>query len=325
MSKFLNVPNGDYKVSVKTGGTIYLDTGFEIGAVIISGNLTVQGTTTTVESTTTTIADNIITLNSGETGAGISALVGSTSGIQIDRGSRPDAFFVYDEDLNDPINPLSPGLFVFKTDGGTAKGIRTNAISTGGGDLLLVGSGAGVVTVTGTVNYEANVTDDDDLTNKKYVDDAIDTAFATVFLSQIGDGVDTITSITIQDEESTGLNSVINFAIDAVPVSKLYADRWEFQEIRIVGTTIETLTSDSDLVLKAPGIGAVRIDDTLHINSVPETDDDLTLEPAAPTDGAKIYVATEYTGNTGIYFVNAQQTRDELISKNRSLLFSMLF
>jgi hypothetical protein len=34
MSKFLNVPNGDYKVSVKTGGTIYLDTGFEIGASV---------------------------------------------------------------------------------------------------------------------------------------------------------------------------------------------------------------------------------------------------------------------------------------------------
>ena len=34
MSKYLNVPNGDYKVSVKTGGTIYLNTGFDTGATI---------------------------------------------------------------------------------------------------------------------------------------------------------------------------------------------------------------------------------------------------------------------------------------------------
>jgi hypothetical protein len=66
MSKYLNVPNGDYKISVQTGGTIYLNTGFDTGTVELSGNLLVRGTTTTVESITTTIKDNIITLNSAK-------------------------------------------------------------------------------------------------------------------------------------------------------------------------------------------------------------------------------------------------------------------
>lgn len=50
------------------------------------------------------------------------------------------------------------------------------SISATGGDtnidLKLLSKGTGVLTVTGTTNYETNVTDDDDIPNKKYVDDA---------------------------------------------------------------------------------------------------------------------------------------------------------
>jgi len=68
---------------VKTGtnANITLDTDF----VIITGNLNVRGNTTIINSNTQTITDNIITLNQGETGNGVSTL-GSTSGIEIDRG-----------------------------------------------------------------------------------------------------------------------------------------------------------------------------------------------------------------------------------------------
>ena len=52
--------------------------------IIIDGNLTVSGSTTSVETTNSTITDNIIVLNQGETGAGITAV---TSGIEIERGS----------------------------------------------------------------------------------------------------------------------------------------------------------------------------------------------------------------------------------------------
>ena len=62
----------------------------------------------------------------------------------------------------------------------------------------------------------------------------------------------------------------------------------------------------------------------LHINSTP-SDDDNTLAPGFPTEGIKLYVSDQSTGKTGIYFANAEQNRDELVSKNRALLFGMLF
>jgi hypothetical protein len=323
MSKFFRVDSGDYKITVQNGGQITLDTGNEEGTVVITGDLTVLGTTTTVETANMTIEDNIIVLNQGEAGAGITD-TDNSSGLQIDRGSLLDAFFVYDDSLTDPVNSSTTGLFAFRLDNGTVRGIRTNHINTAGSDLHLINSGTGVITVSGTVNYENQVTDDDDITNKKYVDDAISTAFATVFLQQIGDGVITPSSIVVADEESSGVDSKITFTIDGNVVSELYDDRWEFTDLRIRGNVLETISSNEDLVLSAPGVGSIRVDDTLHINSVPGIDD-ILLEPLAPSDGIKLYVSDQDAGKTGLYFINAEETRDELVSKNRALLFGMLF
>jgi hypothetical protein len=327
MSKFLRVDEGDYKITVQNGGQITLDTGSEEGTVVITGDLTVQGVTTTVETANMTIEDNIIVLNKGEAGAGITD-PSNSSGLEIDRGSLLNAFFVYDDNLTDSVN--GGGLFAFRLDNGTVSGIRTNHISTAGSDLHLINTGTGVITVSGTNNYEDQVTDDDDITNKKYVDDAISTAFATVFLKQIGDGVTSPSSIVVADSEpspdgSGAALSNITFSIDGNVVSTVYEDEWNFKDIRITNSTIETTTTDSeDLLLRAWGTGSVRIDDTLHINSTPGGGDVL-VEPAIPTEGAKIYVSDEYTGGTGIYFVNENETRDEIVSKNRALLFGMLF
>lgn len=52
--------------------------------VVVNGDFTVNGTTTTVSSTDLVITDNTITLNYGETGAGVSL---GTAGFEIDRGS----------------------------------------------------------------------------------------------------------------------------------------------------------------------------------------------------------------------------------------------
>ena len=325
MSKYLNVPNGNYKISVQTGGTISLDTGFDTGTVEISGNLLVKGTTTTVNSTVVDITDNIITLNSGETGAGISL---SEAGIRIDRGSLPDTFFKYDEDVSG---------FIAINEASDLISLSTNEIDSRS-QLLTLNAGTNTVNVNSTVDYEQKVFTYDGLgeltgydpakadviPNTQSIVDYVAFNFANVFLRQIGDGDLTISSIEIDDEENTGVDSVITFKIDGVTVSQLYADRWEFDEVRIAGSTIETISSNEDLVLKAPGTGSIRIDDTLHLNRVP-SDDDPTLIPPQALDGTKIYVADQYTGKSGIYFTNDQGNRDELVSKNRALLFGMLF
>jgi hypothetical protein len=65
--------------------------------VVIAGNLTVSGTTTTVDTANTTIKDNVITLNEGEAGAGVTA---GTSGIEIDRGSESNKTLVWDDSVD---------------------------------------------------------------------------------------------------------------------------------------------------------------------------------------------------------------------------------
>ena len=324
MSKYLNVPDGNYKVAVQTGGTIYLDTGFETGYVEISGNLLVKGDQTTVNTAQLDIEDNIITLNSGETGAGITL---NSAGIKIERGSLPDTFFKYDEDVNgfiaiDSASALMP--------------LATGKIDSRSQNLLL-DAGTSTIGVNPTVDYEQKVftyagatltgydaAKADVIPNTQAVVDYVAYNFANVFLSQIGDGDVTKSSIIIADFENSGVDSVITFAIDGNTVSRLYADRWEFDDLRFTGSVIDTLSSNEDLVLKSSGTGNIRIDDTLHLNRVP-SDDDASMTPTAPSDGTKIYVANEYTGKSGIFFANDQGSRDELVSKNRALLFGMLF
>jgi len=63
-------------------------------SIIMDGNLTVMGSTTSVETVNSTVNDNIIILNSGEAGAGVTA---GSAGIQIDRGSSDDATVLYNE------------------------------------------------------------------------------------------------------------------------------------------------------------------------------------------------------------------------------------
>ena len=335
MSKFIKTTSDNFTLKTASGGTIALETGTGVGLVSISGDLRVAGTTTTVNSTELTVADNIIELNTGETSCSVTL---GSSGLVVDRtysvpASDPDfnqqisdnsgdVFWAYHDDTPDPIN--GRGLWRARHDGGDFVGIATNHISTSGTDLTLINAVSGVVTVGTSSAYESRVTDPNHMPNKKYVDDSIVNAFATVLLPQIGDGILDVSGVVVSDNETSGVDSVINFSIDGNVISSVFADRWEFDEIRIAGTVIETLSSNEDLILRAPGTGNIRIDDTVHINSVPG-DDDIILEPPAPTDGAKIYVSDQYTGKSRIYFVNQNNNRDELVSKNRALLFGMLF
>jgi hypothetical protein len=324
MSKYLNIPNGDYKVKVQNGGSIVLDTGNEEGTVYVTGNLVVQGNTTTIQSEDLTVKDNIIVVNAGETGVGITLDI---AGIRFDRGALSDGYFLFDENITwrDPVTETTKtGGFVFRNEASALVGIRTNSISTGGGDLFLINAGTGVISVEGTNNYELNVIDDDHITNKKYVDDAINTAFALSDIKQIGDGTLTPTTVKAIDFETSGSASRVEIAIDNTVVANIYKNRFEFSNVRIIGTKIETLTSDTDLILSSPGTGHIRIEDTLQINSVPNSND-FAVEPIAPLNGMKIYVSDQSTGGSGLFFVNAELTRDEIISNNRSLVYSMIF
>ena len=87
---------------------------------------------------------------------------------------------------------------------------------------------------------------------------------------------------------------------------------------------IETTTSDTDLVLSAPGTGGIKVLDNMTLTSTPAIDDALA-DPAGPADGLKLYVRTPETGGTGLFFKHANTTSGEIISRKNALLLSMLF
>lgn len=320
----VSIPNDNYIIKVTPGGTITFDTGAVQGDVIFTGNITVGGSQTIVNSTNLDVQDNIITVNYGETGAGITL---NTAGLQVDRGTIADALFVFDETVQwtDPVtDTLQQGLFVFKNIANTTIGIRTVAIDTNGGDLYLINEGTGVISVTGTNNYEGSVTDDDHIPNKKYVDDEIVSALTSTFQRRIEEGSTSKSFVEVRDQEISGVQSVINFDLDAVNVGKIFQDRFEIQDIRVQDSMIESTVSDADLVLSAPGTGGVKIRDNMTLTSTPAIDDVLT-DPAGPADGLKLYVKTPETGGTGLFFKHSNTTTGEIISRKNALLLSMLF
>ena len=350
MGQFFRV-NGDYNIKVKDGGTIKLDTGTS-GDTIITGNLTVQGDVTAVSSTNLEIKDRIITLNDGENGPGVSLLY---SGIEIDRGTYvdstavPRAAFVWNETNpgfatdEDPasasgywqiVTGSSETAYGFADSNLKIRRILTDS-STDSGDLTLIGTGTGVVKVAGTTNYRLQVTDNDDIPNKDYVDFSI--LNNPTFQIRAPQSQDTRVIIADKDitpnNSSTGGSltyygtqtgypttaSTVGFFVDGVLAANIYADRVQLQRLEFDQTEILTVGSGNDNIKLTPfGTGKVEINTTLQINND-------VGSPGLVSGSHVIYSRAESTGKSGLYFVNTENTRDELVSKNRALLFSMLF
>ena len=116
----------------------------------------------------------------------------------------------------------------------------------------------------------------------------------------------------------------IEFEVEGNSLAALYQNRFETGDIELRNNEITTTVSDSDLVLKTPGTGSVKVDDSLLIAPTPY-DDDPNQTPLAPAEGVKLYTTQPGTGTVGLYYVNKNNRNDELVSKNRSLLFGMLF
>ena len=281
------VTDGDYRIKTADSGTIYLDTGNQIGQVYMTGNLVVKGTTTQVDATDLNLKDNIIQVNSGEQGAGVTL---GTAGIQVDRGSLVDTQFVFDESVswNDPVTQtIKTGGFKLRDTNGGNIGLEVRSIATGGGDLYLINAGTGVISVSGTNSYENQVTDDDDIPNKKYVDVQIAAQVAAADFQKIRDGSSSFTQVVVADFESTSQPSVAAITVDGNNHVNFFDNRTELHDLRIRDSRIETTVSSADLVLSAPGTGSVVIDDQLQILTTPSPDDG-SVDPAQPTDGLKV-------------------------------------
>lgn len=346
MSKIVKVSNGDYKVVVRSGGTITLDTGVSVGEVIVTGDLTVLGELTSIETTELKVEDKIITLNFNQTsGVGINPGGLGKSGMEIVRGTAPMATFLFDDSQSytDP-NTATPvdGLFEFGDAGspGNLRGIKTHAVVTGGGRLSLVGSGLGYVTVTGTNNYEEQVLDytdwvangslrptlalgahpitvgldDDAIPNIRGMIDYIDSTlyyFAPVSISE-GD-----TRVEAHDDSAGDAPSRITFDVDGALRAEINNNGLNVDNIRVLTNTVSNTSVSNNLILTATN-------SNIEINGYLNLDNKIS-DPSSTAGTNKVYSkATVGPGKTGLYFVNTT-TSDELVSKKRALLFSMIF
>jgi hypothetical protein len=325
MSRVLRIGSSDYKVVVNDGGTITLDVGDSPGGVVITGNLTVQGETTTINTTETNIEDKIITLNVGDdspTGISLTG-PGRISGLEINRGtnsSYPAVRLVFDESISwydSQTGANKSGAFSLETAdvNATMIGLQTNAIVTQGNDDLVFGLGLGTLSIRGSnSNYEDRVTDPDDIPNVQWVDDFVVSYFETnppEFI-KVND-----TALQIYDD-SVSAETLLQLRLNNIVNAEWRSDRYEVQQIRIAGNTISTFSSNQDLILSSPGTGKVVIDDTLKLT--------IATDPStADADGIKIYAKTEAYGGSGVFFVNKEDTRDELVSRRKAIAYSMIF
>jgi hypothetical protein len=352
MGQFLRV-NGDYNIRAGDGAKITLDTGpvASGGSVRVTGNLVVEGDTFNISTTNLTIEDNIISLNTGEVGPGISLIY---SGIEIERGNtssitpQNNASFLYDESTDSWIlaHGSAPGPFNFDASSLRLKQILTNS-TTDSGDLTLIGTGTGVVKVIGTINYEDQVTafGDDAIPNKKYVDDSIlnnptfqivapqsqDTKVVIAdkeITPNVSGTAGSLAYFTATTTHSTYGESAVSIIVDNALVGQFYANRFEIGDLEIGGgpdrneITSRASITNENIYVRTQGTGKLQTNYAIQVENIGSI-------PSYVSNSVLLYAASPSIGTTGLYFVNdsaeAAKQNGELISKNKALVFSMLF
>lgn len=174
-------------------GSIVLDG--PAGSITISGDLTVNGTTTTVNSNTVNIGDSIITLNSDETGA-----PSQDAGIEIERGTSPNRSLIWDE---------SAGDWKIQQTSGTYERIATYGDSVE--DVTVTETGSSGITVTETLSGTDN--------RIKTYDIAVNLDDLR-YKADIGDGSTTAIAVS----HNLGTYDVIVQLFDNVTKETVYAD-----------------------------------------------------------------------------------------------------
>jgi hypothetical protein len=337
-----------YTITVNTAGEILLDTGLT-GKVTINGDLDVLGDQTSIGSSELVVDDKTITINNGDPGGdgGITDLsdgFGKAAGIIIDRGpDANNARIFYDEDIKTIRNgaePVNEGAFIFKLSTGDYAGIHTSSIVTDTNqDLYLIGGGTGVASVAGTTDYEkqiwaytgSNITanpsevdglsapvDDDALINARGLLDYVKGYFTYNFQDKITTGSTTPTSVQVYDSETGGGTSRVEIKSDDTTIATFYETRVEFENLRFDDNIITNNGINSDIILRGSGTGVVQIDGWQNFT--------VQADPAAPpAEGTTLYSKTLADGGTGLFFINSDGTTDELVSRNKALLYSIIF
>lgn len=335
MSRILKISESDYKVKVKSGGTITLDTGVENGETIITGNLTVNGITTTISTTNLLIEDNIILLNKNEQGVGVHL---GTAGIEVERGTLVNSQVLFDDTAtwyDYPVASTVQGAWVFYGGSLTKKvsGIRVNSIANDGlQDLAFdLNNTTTALRITRSPNYENWVVDDNHIPNKKWITNYIDSGHVVVGMADVdrvykSDPDDPTHPYSILRAYGTNqVDGTLQVAIGGTVICTFSGGGLTFKNnINISENTLTNISASNLLITAANG----NVELSAIVNYTDRTD---IIPSAATVTAGKTKLFSSSTvgaGKTNLYFTtrrNGEDVKDELVAKNRALLFSMLF
>lgn len=335
------------------------------GSVRITGDLVVQGDTVSVAATNLNVEDNILIINYyGDDRTSVpSGVILDYAGIEIDRGDISPAVLLFDETADSWFiaNNSAPGPFNYDQSNLRLRRIYTNS-STDNGDLTLIGNGTGVVKVLGTTAYEQEILDrvtagdpnvGDILTNKQYVDDSIlNNPTFQIVAPQGQDTKIVIADKNISPNSNTQPGSLaffefdnpgkfvngesaINVIVDDELIAQFYTNRLEIGDLELGGgidrceiSTKAGITNEN-IIIRTQGTGKLQTNFALQLERIGTSGETPGSGPAYVSGSTLMYAATPSVGQTGLYFTNdgliAHQQSGELISKNKALIFSMLF
>lgn len=130
------------------------------------------------------------------------------------------------------------------------------------------------------------------------------TGFSIIDLSSTDAG-DPVSKVDIR------INDLVN------PVATYFQSEIRLFDVKVNNNTLSTAIIDGDLILSGNGIGSVKVISPLNLQKI--------ADPSQPANGTTVYAKDEADGGTGIFFINEVGTQDELISRNKALLFSIIF
>jgi len=338
-TSIVRVP-GDYLVIAKNGGIVFDLTSTSTivsantGTVTIYGDLNVIGSTTYVATTNTNITDNLIYLNAGETNTYVTK---GRAGIAIDRGFGVNtttgiASIIFDDTRTWAYDNVALYRGVWELDAATTSlgkfgsALQLNAIRVDPSLNFLNIFGkenpTAVMNVRGTLNYEQRVLDDDDIPNKKYVDDRASVSNELARKLQVGN-----TYVEINDSDVVPSDPYFNvirsisayLGTNTNRVFRLEGISAQVQGLLINDTNIQVLAgrSSNDLQLTPVGTGTVIVNAGLGLRHT----GDVYEEP----NMTHIYsTSTVGGGGTGVYFTAINRS-DEFVSRKRAIIYGIIF
>lgn len=348
-------------VVVDTTGSSYPILGNPTSStVVITGNLVVVGNRTESSSTVVTFKDPTILLNQGNT----FSLGGEyLAGIKISRDANDTdnqaTFIQWNNNATwQATGPLGlvNGIYEFRQGLPTSptpvySAIKINAIRMPKYDIATSSQPEGnystisgievprlnifgsdnptsVMSVKGTLDYEALCTDDDDIPNVKYVKNSL--------ASMVNDAQNLVVGksyVTINDKVANAASfSQILGVLDGDPsvkpnpttgtvVLRITTSTAQLARMQFSDNQISPVGTNKDLLLAANGSGQIVATSPLLFQT--------TTPPIPGTGQTGLYSDDPGGGGTGMYYVNSSTggvvTSDEFVSRKKALVFSLIF